>query len=1181
MAQIAYSGDTSSSGKGSRRLPVRLLKEAIDRDMKETDYVYVTDSAGISAGNSFTIFWDQTGEVYGNGHNSVYQLGVDTGYSGPTRDDGIEPVPVRVGRGISQDLIYDKVWVYTTLTDEDTEETSTMLTGRYAVQPETVPARGTVDDQKIESAETLERIPVSKLLQMDPTGNDENLMELSDEEYLALQHTALQYSLSLTDEQYAVIFKDGVKRFYSVGFNLSERDRAVPTPDGVKMLYGYTHSAEMKDPYLYITPTEEEMAEDDPWKKFAGNNAVLLPNTDANRPNQTITGVVEKDAPDAAEGIYAGKLQVTVDDANNFTTPMVTAGENFTVALKSDGSIWAWGDNTYGQLGTGLTPEELPYTSYPTRVKGANGVMPWLTLMKEVAAGFNHVLARSADGSVYAWGDNSRGQLGQNEDIYVDGERPWIDASNKPVVNIDQNKVNTLAKSYSCVPLQVMAGTSAEETDSQYFMGATSIDAGGYHSMAVAGNASYVYTWGDNTRAQLGTGYLPSMAGALRPFPDKVVTTPNTQDPRERYLTEAISVTAGGWHSLATGKFPGAVKLGGGNEAIYAAAWGDNTYGQLSLESWFPIEDAGSDQGTYIGYTADFVRYTPSNPTGADADKSPLMDSVAQIAAGYYHTVFLRGNSGTVYVAGRATEGQLGTAGGLEEAKKGFVTLSLPMSYPTPTNISDKCLGVTAGENYTALLVGDGTMDVDAEGGVPEIRIYRADIFVLGSNTDGQTGTLALDSNGLYAPSGSAEQYNAASKYKRISLPTTLTGDASALEPGSIVKGLTAGGRHVVAYTDKGELFAWGKNEFGQLGEFSLVDRATTNQSGFSAAYIPQVAGVINYGSGGSPYEVWMVTKRNGELWDDQGGWEYRLVLNTPKKTTINMNSSIVGGQRIFYAAQVPGGSYTIMAKAVGSDEWENTGTVVEVVKGRDFMTDPAVVNFFSVNIGVEDRNSGKEKNSTWSATYTIGDKTINVTDGQVVWGGGTLVVHVVGEGGIEPDYLYDWTVEPAEVSYTTEDRPRYAKDDDEHRSESDQATQDGYLTVAEVTGPVTVKCVVIDPVYQDLTVKVWRNNESWNNCSKQLFIKSSYRAMQLVQDENDKSIYRATKVPQGEYYIYEGQASNYATGLKGPLKIDLQKDQTEDLRYFSLENVTAVPQNGVSYGKVSVYYAILNDKGQ
>jgi alpha-tubulin suppressor-like RCC1 family protein len=80
-------------------------------------------------------------------------------------------------------------------------------------------------------------------------------------------------------------------------------------------------------------------------------------------------------------------------------TPMVAAGYAHTVALKSDGTVEAWGDNSYGQLGTGnLTAHLAP-------VKGLTGVMA-------VAAGDSHTVALKSDGTVWAWGDNSYGQLG-------------------------------------------------------------------------------------------------------------------------------------------------------------------------------------------------------------------------------------------------------------------------------------------------------------------------------------------------------------------------------------------------------------------------------------------------------------------------------------------------------------------------------------------------------------------------------------------------------------------------------------------------------------------------------------------------------------------------------------------------------------------------------------------------
>jgi alpha-tubulin suppressor-like RCC1 family protein len=72
------------------------------------------------------------------------------------------------------------------------------------------------------------------------------------------------------------------------------------------------------------------------------------------------------------------------------------------LAVREDGTVWAWGDNSYGQLGDGTVGERR---DTPAPVQG-------LTDVVAVAAGDYHSLAMKQDGSVWAWGSNSLGQLG-------------------------------------------------------------------------------------------------------------------------------------------------------------------------------------------------------------------------------------------------------------------------------------------------------------------------------------------------------------------------------------------------------------------------------------------------------------------------------------------------------------------------------------------------------------------------------------------------------------------------------------------------------------------------------------------------------------------------------------------------------------------------------------------------
>lgn len=137
----------------------------------------------------------------------------------------------------------------------------------------------------------------------------------------------------------------------------------------------------------------------------------------------------------------------------------VAGGRFFSVALKSDGTVWTWGDNWNGQLGDGTTTQR----STPGQVLGAGGT-GFLTGIDAIAAGNNHVLARKTDGTVYAWGTNSMGQLG-------DG-----------------------TTTQSAVPVQVTG-----------FADAVSLAAGANHSLAAKSDGT-AWAWGFNGNGQLGDG---------------------------------------------------------------------------------------------------------------------------------------------------------------------------------------------------------------------------------------------------------------------------------------------------------------------------------------------------------------------------------------------------------------------------------------------------------------------------------------------------------------------------------------------------------------------------------------------------------------------------------------------------------------------------------------------------
>ncbi|SET99274.1 Alpha-tubulin suppressor [Stigmatella erecta] len=178
----------------------------------------------------------------------------------------------------------------------------------------------------------------------------------------------------------------------------------------------------------------------------------------------------------------------------------LVAGYSHLLAVRTDGSVWAWGANDHGQLGDGSTTNR----SVPVQVQGLSGVV-------SVAAGFYHSLAVRTDGSVWAWGVNDYGQLG------------------------DGSTMNRL------VPVQV-----------QDLSGVVSVAAGFYHSLAVRTDGS-VWAWGANWYGQLGDGS----------------TTNRSVPVQVQGLSGVVSVAAGLYHSLA-------VRADG---SVWA--WGANDRGQL------------------------------------------------------------------------------------------------------------------------------------------------------------------------------------------------------------------------------------------------------------------------------------------------------------------------------------------------------------------------------------------------------------------------------------------------------------------------------------------------------------------------------------------------------------------------------------------------------------------------
>ena len=194
---------------------------------------------------------------------------------------------------------------------------------------------------------------------------------------------------------------------------------------------------------------------------------------------------------------------------NNWTS--VACGQSDTVALKSDGSLWAWGHDSYGQLGydatTDLDLSSATYSRIPQRVGTDND---WVA----VACGSESTYASKTDGSLWAWGDNHDGQLGQGAPD----------------------------SSVHAVPVQV--GTADDWT---------AVVAGGDHALALApsnrsATASSLWAWGDNSQGELGDATFTERDQAVRVPP--IVGAWGSRQPRMAggyYFTAALKSDGSLW----------------------------------------------------------------------------------------------------------------------------------------------------------------------------------------------------------------------------------------------------------------------------------------------------------------------------------------------------------------------------------------------------------------------------------------------------------------------------------------------------------------------------------------------------------------------------------------------------------------------------------------------------------
>jgi alpha-tubulin suppressor-like RCC1 family protein len=204
----------------------------------------------------------------------------------------------------------------------------------------------------------------------------------------------------------------------------------------------------------------------------------------------------------------------------------VATGGMHTIALKTDGSLWTWGNNVSGALG--VVSAETCQPSYPYPCSSKPSLVG--TGYKAISAGASHTVALKSDGALWAWGDNSAGQLGvESTDFCKEGSNNTGTNVNRLACALTPKLVGTGFVSVSAGYQHTLAiktdgtlwawgtnywgylgdggSTGAIVAPKKIGSGFTRVAAGGYVSVAIKADGT-VWSWGWNQFGNLGDGTL-------------------------------------------------------------------------------------------------------------------------------------------------------------------------------------------------------------------------------------------------------------------------------------------------------------------------------------------------------------------------------------------------------------------------------------------------------------------------------------------------------------------------------------------------------------------------------------------------------------------------------------------------------------------------------------------------
>jgi len=380
------------------------------------------------------------------------------------------------------------------------------------------------------------------------------------------------------------------------------------------------------------------LGQDTDWSIIAaGSNHTLALKSDPSGGTLWVWGLNDDGQLGIGDTDYFGRTEPTQVGSDSDWLG-VAGGGSHTIALKTDGTLWSWGRNAFGQLGLGDTDERITPSLIGTATDWFT-VSPTGTNLASVECGYDYSLALKSNRTLWAWGFNYFGQLGDNSTTNRTTPRSIGTTSDWSLVSAGYNHTIGLKTDstlwgwgygYTSAPRQI--GIDSDWVSAS--AGGENVNTG--FTIARKSNGT-LWSWGFNASGQLGLGDNNQRTAPVQiTYPDEY---------RESWALAA----AGGAHSLGI-TASGSLWAWGGNN-LYQLGLGNTTNQNMPINLNLP------QPGNLIATVITWTRITLSwfdnslNETGFIIERSTdginyaLRSTLSANATSYSDETVTRGNA--------------------------------------------------------------------------------------------------------------------------------------------------------------------------------------------------------------------------------------------------------------------------------------------------------------------------------------------------------------------------------------------------------------------------------------------------------------------------------------------------------------------------------------------------------